>query len=40
MYFEFITLGGWLVSFAIMILWIVIPRRGVKKLIDESEGRR
>ncbi len=38
MYFDWITWSIWLIGFIIMIIWIVIPIREFKKLVQQKRA--
>lgn len=35
MYFDWITWSIWLVGFSILIIWILVPAREFKKLVQK-----
>jgi uncharacterized membrane protein YcjF (UPF0283 family) len=40
MYFDWITWSIWLVGFIIMIIWILVPIREFKKLVQQKRAER
>ncbi len=40
MYFDWITWSIWLVGFIIMVIWILVPIREFKKLVQQKRLER
>ena len=38
MYFDWVTWSIWLVGFIIMVIWILIPVREFKKLVQKTRA--
>ena len=38
MYFDWVTWSIWLVGFIIMVIWILIPVREFKKLVQQKRA--
>ena len=40
MYFDWITWSIWLVGFIIMVIWILVPVREFKKIVQQKRNER
>lgn len=40
MYFDWITWSIWLTGFIIMVIWILVPIREFKKLLQQKRAER
>lgn len=40
MYFDWITWSIWLVGFIIMVIWILVPVREFKRLVQQKRAER